>query len=142
MLGLRNPTKCPKVTQSSKDYNPQENTDHEVTADTEVNAPYSYVSDITNGCQVGYKYFDMTNTTRLKIETRYAKGKIQILDQLDGKVIAEKALKEGKEWTETELLFEPGRIVASQIDGDIKKCPLFLRYIGSGGIEMLSFTLS
>lgn len=84
----------------------------------------------------------MANTTRLKIETRSAKGKIQILDQLDGKVIAEKALKEGKEWTETELLFEPDRIAAGQIDGDIKKCPLFLRYIGSGSVEMLSFTLS
>lgn len=69
---------------------------------SELDAPYSYVSDITNGCQIGYRYFDMTNSTRLKIETRFAKGKIQILDQPDGKVIAEKALNEGNEWTETE----------------------------------------
>ncbi len=142
IFGFRNPTKCPKVTQSGKDYDPPENTGCEVTADTELDAPYSYVSGITNGCQIGYKYFDMTDTTCLKIETRSAKGKIQILDRLDGEVIAEKALQEGNEWTETELSFEPGRIIAGQADGDIKKCPLFLRYLGSGSMELLSFTLS
>ena len=56
-------------------------------------------------------------------------------------MIAEKQLQEGNEWTETELSFEPGRIIAGQNDGDIKKCPLFLRYLGSGSMELLSFTL-
>ena len=91
---------------------------------------------------VFFKYFDMTDTTCLKLETRSAKGKIQILDQLDGNVIAEKELKEGKEWTETEIVFEPGRIIAGRTGGDIKKCPLFLRYLGLGSMGLLSFTLS
>ena len=142
MSDFRNLAECPKVTQSGKDYDPPEDADYEVTADTELNAPYSYISDITDGCEIGYKYFDMTDTTCLKLETRSAKGKIQILDQLDGNVIAEKELKEGKEWTETEIVFEPGRIIAGRTGGDIKKCPLFLRYLGLGSMGLLSFTLS
>jgi len=142
VAGIRNPMKCPRVTQSGKDYEPDENAGYEITAETEVNAPYSYIADITNGCQIGYKYFDMTETTQLKVETRKAKGKIQILDRLDGRVVAEAILKGGDMWVETEFAFNPKDIFARMENGSVNNCPLFLRYKGSGSMELKSFTLS
>lgn len=141
-LGFRNPMGGPKVTQTGEDYVPQDPVEQEVTGDTECNAPVSYIKDITKGCQIGYKYFEMTDTTHLTLWVRNAKGKLQILDQIDGNVIAEAKLTEGSDWTTSELDFDPNKIIAAQKDGSIKKCPLFLRYQGAGSMEMLSFTLN
>ncbi|SCP98825.1 family 43 glycosylhydrolase [Anaerobium acetethylicum] len=142
VFGLRNPTGGPKVTQDGEDYVPEEPGNNEITGETECNAPVSYIKDITKGCQIGYKFFDFTNTTSVSVETRNAKGKIQILDQLDGKVIAEEKLKEGADWTKTVIEFNPVMIFKGKKNVNLQKCPLFFRYHGTGSMEMLSFELN
>lgn len=140
-FGFRSPVGGPKVTQDGEDYEPQVETAHEVTAETETNAPVAYIADMSKGSQAGFKYFDLTDTTYVVVETRNAKGKMQILNGLDGKVIAEGKLNDSSNWSKTKIDFDPTKIVNGNNKNSLQKCPLFFRYWGKGAIEFLGFEL-
>lgn len=133
------PPKWPYVTQDGDDYNPDESHNRTINIDSENEAPKAYVAGISNECQIGFKYFDMSETSRLVVTTRYADGIIQILDAIGGNAIAETSIVSQDIWVETELNFNPRDIITQN---GLKMCPLYLKYIGAGEMNLISITLS
>ena len=133
LLGKHMPMNGPYVTQEGDDFDPD-------TMSIET-APISYIDGITNGSQIGFKYFDMTSTTAVRLKVQNANGKLQILDDIDGKPVAEVTAKVDESWQEVKVEFDP-QVVAARTKYSLKKCPLFIRYKGKGKMKLRSFTLS
>ncbi|MGN1193120.1 MAG: family 43 glycosylhydrolase [Dorea sp.] len=119
-LGLRNPMGGPCITQTGKDRE---------------ECPDQYVSKITDGTIVGYKYFDFDGTN-CEISVRVsgtADGILQIMDEEKGKSIARIPIKLNSDnWKEI-------RGKMNQVTG---KTALFFQYKGKGMLNLKDFTLS
>lgn len=139
IFGLHNPMGGPYITQDGPDYEPKEPADGEVNVDTETNAPKARICGIKNGCVVGYKYFDLTETKHITITARGGDGIMEILGSEDGQSVGEIRISPNLDNMGTDL----NTANLSQKAGcPIGRCPLYLRYKGRGNVELLQFTLS
>ena len=139
IFGLHNPMGGPYITQDGPDYEPKEPADGEVNADTETNAPKARICGIKNGCVVGYKYFDLTETKHITITARGGDGIMEILGSEDGQSIGKIRISPNWDNMGTDL----NTANLSQKAGcPASRCPLYLRYKGRGNVELLQFTLS
>ena len=139
IFGLHNPMGGPYITQDGPDYEPKEPADGEVNVDTETNAPKARICGIKNGCVVGYKYFDLTETKHITITARGGDGIIEILGSEDGQSVGEIRISPNWDNMGTDL----NTANLSQKAGcPVGRCPLYLRYKGRGNVELLQFTLS
>ena len=139
IFGLHNPMGGPYITQDGPDYEPKEPTDGEVNVDTETNAPKARICGIKNGCVVGYKYFDLTETKHITITTRGGDGIMEILGSEDGQSVGE--IRISHHWNNVGTDLNTAKL--SQKAGcPASRCPLYLRYKGRGNVELLQFTLS
>ena len=139
IFGLHNPMGGPYITQDGPDYEPKEPADGEVNVDTETNAPKARICGIKNGCVVGYKYFDLTETKHITITARGGDGIMEILGSEDGQSIGKIRISPNWDNMGTDL----NTANLSQKAGcPASRCPLYLRYKGSGNVELLQFTLS
>lgn len=139
IFGLHNPMGGPYITQDGSDYEPKEPTDGEVNADTEANAPKARICGIKNGCVVGYKYFDLTETKHITITARGGDGIMEILGSEDGQSVGE--IRISHHWNNMGTDLNTAKL--SQKAGcPVGRCPIFLRYKGRGNVELLQFTLS
>ena len=156
-LGIRNPMAGPKVTQSGTDYNPVDvnvvdgivrsdlKTEEKqlVNEATEKNrAPYSYIANIEKGAQIGYKYFDLSETSHISLLVRHGSGRIELTDGLDGNAIASVIIPPSDDWILIEADFDPEKIVKASSSYSLTKCPLYFRYEGKGRMEFREFVLS
>ncbi|RKM60017.1 alpha-N-arabinofuranosidase [Butyrivibrio sp. CB08] len=90
-----------------------------------------YIKGITDGTTVGFKYFDVTNATGLKIKTRaYYNGKLEIKTALDKDPIGVIEGNGSNIWTEHSCKF-----TAPLTDA---KCSLYLIYKGTGNCSLES----
>ena len=139
IFGLHNPMGGPYITQDGPDYEPKEPADGEVNVDTETNAPKARICGIKNGCVVGYKYFDLTETKHITITARGGDGIMEILGSEDGQSIGKIRISPNWDNMGTDL----NTANLSQKAGcPASRCPLYLRYKGRGNVELLQFTLS
>lgn len=139
IFGLHNPMGGPYITQDGPDYEPKEPADGEVNADTETNAPKARICGIKNGCVVGYKYFDLTETKHITITARGGDGIMEILGSEDGQRVGE--IRISHHWNNMGTDLNTANL--SQKAGcPASRCPLYLRYKGRGNVELLQFTLS
>ena len=139
IFGLHNPMGGPYITQDGPDYEPKEPADGEVNVDTETNAPKARICGIKNGCVVGYKYFDLTETKHITITARGGDGIMEILGSEDGQSVGE--IRISHHWNNMGTDLNTAKL--SQKAGcPASRCPLYLRYKGSGNVELLQFTLS
>lgn len=139
IFGLHNPMGGPYITQDGPDYEPKEPTDGEVNVDTEANAPKARICGIKNGFVVGYKYFDLTETKHITITARGGDGIMEILGSEDGQSVGE--IRISHHWNNMGTDLNTAKL--SQKAGcPVGRCPLYLRYKGSGNVELLQFTLS
>ena len=139
IFGLHNPMGGPYITQDGPDYEPKEPTDGEVNVDTEANAPKARICGIKNGCVVGYKYFDLTETKHITITARGGDGIMEILGSEDGQSVGE--IRISHHWNNMGTDLNTANL--SQKAGcPVGRCPLYLRYKGRGNVELLQFTLS
>ena len=139
IFGLHNPMGGPYITQDGPDYEPKEPADGEVNVDTETNAPKARICGIKNGCVVGYKYFDLTETKHITITARGGDGIMEILGSEDGQSVGE--IRISHHWNNMGTDLNTANL--SQKAGcPVGRCPLYLRYKGRGNVELLQFTLS
>ena len=139
IFGLHNPMGGPYITQDGPDYEPKEPADGEVNVDTETNAPKARICGIKNGCVVGYKYFDLTETKHITITARGGDGIMEILGSEDGQSVGE--IRISHHWNNMGTDLNTANL--SQKAGcPASRCPLYLRYKGRGNVELLQFTLS
>ena len=139
IFGLHNPMGGPYITQDGPDYEPKEPADGEVNVDTETNAPKARICGIKNGCVVGYKYFDLTETKHITITARGGDGIMEILGSEDGQSVGE--IRISHHWNNMGTDLNTAKL--SQKAGcPVGRCPIFLRYKGRGHVEFLQFTLS
>ena len=139
IFGLHNPMGGPYITQDGPDYEPKEPADGEVNVDTETNAPKARICGIKNGCVVGYKYFDLTETKHITITARGGDGIMEILGSEDGQSVGE--IRISHHWNNMGTDLNTAKL--SQKAGcPASRCPLYLRYKGRGNVELLQFTLS
>lgn len=139
IFGLHNPMGGPYITQDGPDYAPKEPADREVNVDTETNAPKARICGIKNGCVVGYKYFDLTETKHITITARGGDGIMEILGSEDGQSVGE--IRISHHWNNVGTDLNTAKL--SQKAGcPASRCPLYLRYKGRGNVELLQFTLS
>ena len=136
VLGFRNPMGGPFVTQDGPDYEPPEPADRPVTGCTQADAPRSLITEIRNGCVMGYKYFDLTKTTGLAVTVRGGKGYLELLGGEEGKAIAEFILSPTTDWTTYRILFSPDQLAAAA-DCPVNRCPVYLRYRGKDKLDLL-----
>ena len=129
------------MTQDGPDYEPPEPTEQPVNASSEANAPKSFVTDIRNGCVVGYKYFDLTETDGLAVTVRGGNGTLELLGGEEGKAIAAFILSPTSDWTTYRIPFSPDQL-AAVADCPVKRCPVYLRYRGKGKLDLLEIAFA
>ena len=134
IFGLHNPMGGPYIT-----HEPKEPTDGEVNVDTEADAPKARICGIKNGCVVGYKYFDLTKTKNITITVRGGVGIMEILGTEDGQSIGE--IRISQNWDNVGTDLNTAKL-AKKAGCPVSRCPIYLRYKGSGNVELLQFTLS
>lgn len=139
IFGLHNPMGGPYITQDGPDYESKEPTDGEVNVDTETNAPKARICGIKKGCVVGYKYFDLTETKHITITARGGDGIMEILGSEDGQSVGE--IRISHHWNNMGTDLNTAKL-SQKAGGPASRCPLYLRYKGSGSVELLQFTLS
>lgn len=95
-----------------------------------------FLTGLTDGCFVGYKYFDLTNTAHVAISCRGDfQGKIQVRDGLEGNIIGTAAVEPSGTWKGTQTaLSAPGL-------REKERVPLFLFFEGRGSLEVKELTL-
>ncbi len=96
-----------------------------------------YVSRISKGTKIGYKYFDLRKTRHIEFTCRgdYA-GVIQICNGLHGKEIGTCQVADGQ------LTASQWQKLAGTIRSNAEQGAIFLKFPGTGTLEMLEFTLS
>lgn len=118
ILGLRHPMRGPYVTQNGPDRE-----DH----------PDSYVTAITDGRKVGYKYFDFDGTNRkILVSLRgQAKGTLRVRDGERGRCVASLLISlQTEEWETRQARMKP-------LQG---KRGIFFEYRGSGSLDLRAFS--
>ena len=124
VLGIHNPLKGPYITQDGPDHSPEDAGP----------APEAFITNITGGSKIGFKYFDFDGTSRtvqLKIRGK-ARGKIRILDGEKGKCIAEMRFSlDTAEW----------KVIKKAMRPQNGKKALYITFTGSGSLELKAFAL-
>ena len=88
-----------------------------------------FITQIENGTVIGYKYFNFKGKTKLSLTYRgSAHGIFEISDTASGKNLGSASILPSSDWSTADTEFE--------ING---ASALFLRYYGSGSVELLSF---
>lgn len=91
------------------------------------------IADFTDGCLVGYKYLDLSQTRSVGVEYRGSgMGQIELSTEPDGDAAATLPISPAENWTE--------RRVCVRFDGEARE--LYLRYRGRGRIELKTLLLS
>ncbi|MDO5138521.1 MAG: hypothetical protein Q4D71_08720, partial [Oscillospiraceae bacterium] len=134
------------VTQDGPDYEPQdpEKAGHEINADTETDAPVSYVKNIKKNSVLGYRYFDLTETESISLELHgKGKGEIQILSAEDGRPAATLQFEGSDGWTTVGSKLDTAAMLDDKGGHEaLKKMPILIKFLGRGKIDLKSFTLS
>ena len=91
-----------------------------------------YITNLKNGCTVGYKYFDLSETEAIEIEARGSSGTISVMDWPDGKVLATVPVEESTEY---------GKYAAS-LSGGYRHNALYFLIETEGAMDLRAFTLS
>ena len=92
-----------------------------------------YIKNFRDGAVAGYKYFDLRDTKMIEIHYRgKAKGYFEILTDLQEKPIAEADVTSG------------GKAGIATARIDIPKCSsaLYVRFRGTGNLDLIGFTLA
>lgn len=89
-----------------------------------------YVTAISNGTVIGYKYFMFNLENTISVTTRNARGKMLVFTDLRKEPIAEIELSGENEWKET----------IAPLDKVQGKHSLYFVYRGKGKLEFLSFS--
>lgn len=96
-----------------------------------------FLTGLTGGCFVGYKYFDLTGTVRIGILCRgNFRGRIRVRDGLEGNTIGETEVMPSDTWKVTETVLSAANIRKKE------KSPLFLFCDGHGSLEIKELTLA
>ncbi len=92
-----------------------------------------YVCDLTDGTQVGYKYFLFSNLKTVSVLTKGSgTGHMEIRTAEDGPALGSIEIRPFADWTESS--------VAIQLEDGIYA--LFLRYVGSGKTDLLQISFA
>lgn len=90
-----------------------------------------FITAISNGTIVGYKYFDFNNQNTISITVRGDEGNITVCTKLD-KPIATINMNKSNQWNHYSAKFNVPNGIA----------PLYFIYNGKGKVDFLEFTLS
>ena len=100
--------------------------------DSEEDVPEAFISDISAGTTIGYKYYSIDGISSISIRVRgYGTGCFEVRTEIDGPVLAELPVEYTNIWTEY-------KSDISLPDGDTA---IYFTYTGDGSQQMLSFTL-
>lgn len=100
--------------------------------------PRQYITNFKNGSYALFRYFDLTETTRVAVRLRgKAKGKLLITAGEEGTVLGEAELKNSADWHKIEVLLTGDKAADHTEKGD----ELCIRFEGRGAIEILGFSL-
>ncbi|MBQ8392355.1 MAG: family 43 glycosylhydrolase [Clostridia bacterium] len=88
------------------------------------------ISEIDNGNLIGYKYFDLTDTTRIGVYARTCDikpcGELIVKTDIDGEPIAKIQITDNAEWT----------LCYTDIAPQMGSYPVYFEYVGTGSIEL------
>ena len=91
-----------------------------------------YIANMRDGAAAGFKYFDCSGISRIKIKVRGGKGgAFDIMTSWNGAAIGQIPVSPSNEWKEYEQDIKVPDGVQS----------LYFRYSGTGGVSFASFTL-
>ena len=91
-----------------------------------------FITDITDGTLIGWRYFDLRNLSSVTLTLRgEGSGTFAILDDLDGNVIGTLPAQTMPAWTE----------VTAEVSPLSGNAPLYLRFRGAGHFDLLTLTL-
>lgn len=88
----------------------------------------SFITGITDGTKIGYKYFSLSGKTELSVTVRGCDGKFEVST---GRKAAEIQMKSAGNWAEYKTVFTAEEGI----------CPLYLTFRGRGTTEMKEFSL-
>ncbi len=93
-----------------------------------------YVAEVSEGCLVGYKYFDLPQRMlSLKVTYRCSgSGTLAVMQKEKAMPVGETAITESSDWAEAQCA----------LCASCGKSALFFRYSGSGALDILEFTLA
>jgi arabinoxylan arabinofuranohydrolase len=96
--------------------------------------PVQYIADIKNGCLVGFKYFQISDVSKIAVKVRgNAIGNINVLLEEAGSPVAEIPVNSGSNnWIEYE----------TEINVKAEVFPIYFGFNGEGSFDMLEFTIS
>ena len=91
-----------------------------------------YITDIRDSTIIGYKYFDFKGVKKILVRTRaYCKGRFYVKTSWDGEALGEIPVDSANIWTD----FSADISVPDGVHA------LYFEYKGTGGPQLLSFTL-
>lgn len=91
------------------------------------------LTDISRGTVIGYKYFDFQDADTLTVSVRgMGEGALEVRNSMDGPLCGKIAVTPSESW----------QTISAPMGFGSGKQPLYLRYAGTGSIEIREFTLS
>lgn len=90
-----------------------------------------FIRNLTNGTQIGYRYFDLSETTYVSVTMRGGQGTLEVLDGLDGRALGSMDIPAVREWSSFGLRIAPTK----------GKSSLFFRWNSQNSADFLRFAL-
>ncbi len=132
-LGMRNPMKCPYVTQDGEDYNPAcESKGELANGGVNGNPPQVFITNVKNGYVAGYKYFDLKNPSQIRIKVKgEAVGRFSVSCTEKGNTVASFDIHRSIDWEEYQTNIKTVQSVSA----------LYFKFAGSGSLDFLEFEI-
>lgn len=153
-LGISRPYTLgqPYVTQDMPDFSPEKSMQQ---TENKEEVPYPYLTQISDGAVIGYKYFAFHNLCTISVKIRHADGElyVKMIGKEDGNEtkLCRIPLKRSEEWTEVSAEIIPealSEVLQENSPGIWQEEPkgqigtLLFTYHGSGSMEFLEFSLN
>lgn len=153
-LGISRPYTLgqPYVTQDMPDFSSEKSMQQ---TENKEEVPYPYLTQISDGAVIGYKYFAFHNLCTISVKIRHADGElyVKMIGKEDGNEtkLCRIPLKRSEEWTEVSAEIIPealSEVLQENSPGIWQEEPkgqigtLLFTYHGSGSMEFLEFSLN
>ncbi len=94
--------------------------------------PNQYIANMTDGAVAGFKYFEITDTTKISLTVRgKGRGAFLISESLDGEAVATIPVETCKEW----------QSFSADINGEAGIRAFYFKFSGEGAFDFKEFTL-
>ncbi len=97
-----------------------------------------YITNLSNGCVAGFKYFDLAKTMKIAVKVKGSAGVVIVRNGREGSEIARIAFPESAEYRSFEACLDRAAIEA----GEAGRSALYFTFETEGSVDFAGFTLS